>query len=231
MKAPLRLLLLLAIVLTAISIVHTMIGVSAPLPERQAPRALSLEGYRVNTRASSPEGVDHDFSHGAIRRFRLEPRGGGTPLVLTVMPVRSRNEETLQMARMGDMEPSFSLRQRRLLSFGRSPGTNGGHQVDELAGGSGPKAPADPVTRLQTCLTPSGAAGVTVKTLHHSLRQTREAELARSRVRAYVSRFFGLQPNTRWECLAVQLETAQTPGDQHALLEAWSAVKPQLLKD
>jgi hypothetical protein len=233
MNLQLRVVLLVASLLTLASTLQTAFGLSAPPPEGEAPTSLRLPGFRVVPLDSRPQALGREFSHGAIRRFQLDPNGGGPPLTLTLMPVRSRNEKTLQMAAMAKLDPSFSLRQRRLLTLvptTTSEAGAGSRPVEELALGLSPKGPSAPVTRLQTCLTPSGLAGVTLLTIDRELTGSREAELALAPVQTVVSRLLGLRANTRWECVALQLETETRQGAQHALLQAWNDLKPQLSK-
>ncbi|MEB3335429.1 MAG: hypothetical protein VKP70_10645 [Cyanobacteriota bacterium] len=206
---------------------------STPPPEQEAPASLQLPGFRVLALGSHPGRRDREFSHGPIRRFQLEPNGDGPPLTLTLMPVRSRNEKTLQLAAIATLEPRFSIRQRRLLTRESSlPAGAASRSLEELAVGSSPKVKgsAEPMTRLQTCLTPTGMAGVTLLTLDRELTGMREAEAAQARLQTIVSRLLGLRDNTRWECVAVQLETKTRPGVQQDLLEAWDLVKPTLSK-
>ena len=228
MKLPLRLLLLVAMVLTVATIFDKLFGLSAPLPERQAPLLLVVDGYRVTSMASRPAGVGREFSHGTIRRFKLEPKPGGPARILTLMPVRARREKTLQMAGLAALEPSFALRNRRVLVVPPSVAGNVSGRLEELALGTLPSPAEAPASRLQGCLPSIGGAGVTLVTLQKAFVERRKAERAQAPWRIVLSRILGLQPNTRWECLAVQLETAQSPVDQRALLESWRSVTNQL---
>jgi hypothetical protein len=232
MNLQLRVVYLVASFLTLASTLQIAFGLSAPPPEQEAPSNVQLPGFRVVPLDGRPQALGREFSHGTIRRFQLDPDGSGSPLKLTLMPVRSRNEKTLQMAAMANLEPSFALRQRRLLTLETNvaPGT-ARRPLEELALGSSPKArkgPSAPLTRLQTCLTPSGLAGVTISTLDRELTSMREAELAEAPLQTVLSRLLGLRVNTRWECVAVQLEIETKPGAQQDLLEAWDVLKPQL---
>ena len=229
MKVSLRFVLLIAIVLTTLTILQSVVGLSAPLPDRQAPTDLDLAGFDVTTIASSPQRTGRDFSHGTIQRFRLQPEAGGSPLVLTLMPVRSRNDEALQMALMSEIEPSFTLRSRRLFTVGAENRDAPARRTDEVALGVGPKSGPQPVSRLQTCLTPTGVAAVTSRSIHQDLKTKRESELARADFQTQAARLLGLRPNSRWECLAVQLEAKAGHGAQEPLLQAWTSVKPRLL--
>jgi hypothetical protein len=67
-----------------------VVGLSAPMPTMEAPSTLRLAGYRVGALEGEPPRQGRELSHGELRRFRLEPLSGGPPLVLSVLPVRSR---------------------------------------------------------------------------------------------------------------------------------------------
>ncbi|MEB3317419.1 MAG: hypothetical protein VKO39_04690 [Cyanobacteriota bacterium] len=224
----LRLLLLVAIGLTITTLFQKLFGLSAPLPERQAPLSLPVDGYRVTPMASGPAAVGRDFSHGTIRRFKLEPKPGGSALIATLMPVRARREKTLQLAGMAALEPSFALRNRRILVGPPSRAGNVSDRPEELALGTRPGPSAAPASRLQGCLTALGGSGVTLVSLQKALYDSREAERAQAPWRIAVSRLLGLRPNARWECLVVQLETPQSPIDPHALWEPWRSLTNQL---
>lgn len=229
MKVSLRLFLLITIVLTTLTILQNVVGLSAPLPDREAPMVLDLADFDVTTIASRPRGTGRDFSHGTLQRFKLQPKGGGSPVSLALLPVRSRNDEALQMARLSEIEPSFTLRSRRLLTVGGGKGEAPALGMDELALGMGPTSRPESVSRLQTCLTPTGVAGVTSRSIQQALKASREAELADAGLQTHAARLLGLRANSRWECLAVQLETKAGLGSEKVLLQAWTSIKPRLL--
>jgi hypothetical protein len=230
MNLPLRLLLLVAIVLSTLTTLQNIVALAAPLPEQEAPAALNLDGYTVIPMASSPRSRGRDFSHGTIQRFRLQPKEGGMPVSLTLMPVRSRNDEALQMARLSEIDPAFRLQARRLLTIRGDHGGGPARGADELALGMGPKGSrSKPVSRLQTCLTPSGLAGVTSRSIHEELKANRFSKLSAADFSFHAARFLGLRPNSRWECLAVQLETQADNQAQPLLLHAWTSLKPRLI--
>ena len=130
--------------------------------------------------------------------------------------------------RLAALEPSFALRNRRVLVVPPSVAGNVSGRLEELALGTLPSPAEAPASRLQGCLPSIGGAGVTLVTLQNAFVESRKAERAQAPWRIVLSRILGLQPNTRWECLAVQLETAQSPVDQHALLQSWRSVTNQL---
>ena len=162
---------LLAVAATA----ERVVGLSAPMPTMEAPASLRLAGYQVSALEGEPPRQGRELSHGQLRRFRLEPRAGGSPLLLSLLPVRSRTgtelsegskeRKGLNLVAVADQVPSFALSDRRLLSLPRPNGLAAGAKADQIALGRGPKDPAGAITRLQTCLTPSGHAGVSASTL------------------------------------------------------------------
>ena len=95
---------------------------------------------------------------------------------------------------------------------------------DQIAMGRGPKDPVRAITRLQTCLTPSGHVGVSASTLVGEERRAKES--SGSAVLRRLLRLGGIEPS-RHECLAVQVASG-TPGER-ALLAAWRDVQEVML--
>jgi hypothetical protein len=187
------------------------VSLAAPLPERQAPTSLNLPGYRVVPLGTSPGRGGRNLSHGSIRRFQLQPTGGAPPLRLLLVPVRGRTSEDLQLAKIPAVVPEFALSQRQLSG-------------EELAFGRGAADPPGAITRLQTCVTPGGSSGVTEQTLIRQLNLERDAEILASPLITKVKRLLGLIPNSRWECLAVQLQSPR-PSEPQQLEQVWKLVR------
>ena len=206
-----RPLLLVLAGLTAGAALLKGVSLAAPLPERQAPTSLNLPGYRVVPLDTSPGRGGRNLSHGPIRRFQLQPTGGAPALRLLLVPVRGRTSEDVQLAKFPAVVPEFALSQRQLSG-------------EELAFGRGTADPPGVITRLQTCLTPGGRSGVTEQTLIRQLNLERDAELLPSPLITKVKRLIGLVPNSRWECLAVQLQTP-SPSDPQQLEQVWKLVR------
>jgi hypothetical protein len=99
----------------------------------------------------------------------------------------------------------------------------------ELAFGRGPADPPGAITRLQTCVTPGGSSGVTEQTFVRQLNLERGAELLPSPLITKVKRLIGLIPNSRWECLAVQLQSP-TPSEPQQLEQVWKLVGSALAR-
>jgi hypothetical protein len=209
-----RPLLLVLAGLTAGAALLKGVSLAAPLPERQAPTSLNLPGYRVVPLGTSPGCRGRDLSHGPIRRFQLQPTGGAAALRLLLVPVRGRTSEDLQLAKIPAMMPEFALSQRQLSG-------------EQLAFGRGAADPPGAITRLQTCLTPGGSSGVTEQTLIRQLNLERDAELLPFPLATKVKRLIGLIPNSRWECLAVQLQTP-SPSERQQLEQVWNLVRSHL---
>lgn len=194
-----------------------MVGLSSPMPTMEAPASLRLAGYRVRALEGEPPRQGRELSHGQLRRFRLEPRAGGSPLVVSLLPVRSRTgtelsegskeRKGLNLVAVADQVPSFALSDRRLLSLPRPNGLGAAPKPDQIALGRGPKDPAGTITRLQTCHTPSGHAGVNASTLVGEERRAKEPSGSAALRR--LQRLGGIAPS-RHECLAVQL-AGKTP--------------------
>jgi hypothetical protein len=232
---PLRPWLVGLALLTAGATAERVVGLSAPMPTREAPSTLRLAGYRVSVLEGEPPRQGRELSHGALRRFWLEPLSGGPPLMVRVLPVRSRTgtelsepskeRKGLNMVAVGAEVETFALSDRRLLSLPRSKPGGPGPKVDQIALGRGPKDPPGSITRLQTCLLPSGHAGVSASTL---VGQSKEQEQGgSSALKRKLLRLAGTVP-ARHECLAVQVASAK-PG-QRRLLEVWSAMRGVLVR-
>jgi len=226
MTSPLlRPLLLLLAGLTAGATLLKGLTLAAPPPERQAPASPRLPGYRVVPIGSRAGRGGRDLSHGTLRRFQLQPTNGAPALGLLLVPVRGRNVEHLQLARLPAVLPEFALFQRQLTWLGRADATD--NPPDQLALGRGPADAAGAITRLQTCLTPGGRGGVTEDSLIGPLILERHATFFPYTLTTKFKRLLGLLPNPRWECLAVQLQTS-SPADPQRLEQVWKQVKAAL---
>lgn len=224
-----RPLLLVLAGLTAGAALLKAVSLAAPLPERQAPTSLNLPGYRVVPLGTSPGRGGRDFSHGPISRFQLQSTGGAPALRLLLVPMRGRTSEDVQLAKFPAAVPELELSQRRLSGEekkeeGKPSSTT---PVEQLAFGKGPGDPPGAITRLQTCVTPGGSSGVTEQTLGRQLNLERDAELLPSPLITKAKRLIGLIPNTRWECLAVQLQTP-SPSEPQQLEQIWKLVRSQV---
>jgi hypothetical protein len=215
--------------LTSAATAERVVGLSAPMPTLEAPASLRLAGYRVSPLEEEPPRQGRELSHGALRRFRLEPLSGGPPLVLSLLPVRSRTgtelsepskeRKGLNMVAVGAEVASFALSDRRLLSLTRPNGLGSGPKLDQIALGRGPRDPAGAITRLQTCINPSGHAGVSASTL---VGQSEGQEQSASAALRRLLRLAGISP-ARHECLAVQV--ASGTSRERVLLAAWQDVQ------
>ncbi|MFM7732700.1 MAG: hypothetical protein ACKO6F_04405, partial [Cyanobium sp.] len=65
-------------------------------------------------------------------------------------------------------------------------------------------------------------------TLVRQLLDERMSEIKSNRLRSRLLQFSGLKPNSRSECLAVQLETQADDNSEVRLLAAWAALQPAL---
>lgn len=211
-----RPLLLVLAGLTAGAALLKAVSLAAPLPERQAPTSLNLPGYRVVPLGTSPGRRGRNLSHGPIRRFQLQPTGGAPALRLLLVPVRGRTSEDVQLAKFPAVVPELALSQRRLSG-------------EELAFGRGAADPPGAITRLQTCVTPGGSSGVTEQTFVRQLNLERDAEILPSPLITKVKRLIGLIPNSRWECLAVQLQSPR-PSEPQQLEQVWKLVGSALAR-
>jgi hypothetical protein len=202
------------------------VALAPPAPQRLAPERLALPGYQVKPMGSSPARGDRDLRMGTLRRWKLQALAGGAPLQLSLLPMRSRNSDGMQLAGFARLEPSLAMLERRL-----SVAESSRYAVppaDQVAFGRGPADPPGSLTRLQSCLTPGNRSGVGEITLGLQLGAEREAELKRNRLGTRLLWISGLQPNARWECLAVQLSTPPGLDSEQRLQEAWRAVREQL---
>lgn len=225
MKPPLTLLLLILILLSVFSSLQKVFGLSARAPEWQPPIRLQLPGYQMQLLSSRDGSLGRDFSTGTMRRFRFRSDGDKPAIVITLMPVNSIKREHMQLERITRDLPAFALKKPRLLTHRPTDRSSG--EEDQLA-----MATANGETRIQTCLIRSGLSGYSLNTLGDEITRDDLRKFDSSpqlKYGDYLSRFLGLQPSKHWECLIVQLDAATASADQQALLEAWTAVRSQLL--
>ena len=228
--------------LTVVALVGKMVSLAAPMPIAEAPTALRLSGYGIQgLKAGAQPRQGRELSHGTQRVFRLVPRSGEPPLTLRLMPVRSRrgseiSEQTdpnqgLNMGAVAALVPSFALKDRRILSMGLPQPMGLKPKGDQIALGRAPDDPPGSITRLQTCLSPTGVAGLDATILvpeSHKLER-----MAEPGWRRHLRRMAGLS-DLRYECLAVQIESEKASGgggtlDRRKPLEkAWQDLREVL---
>jgi hypothetical protein len=227
MKLPLNLLLLILILLSLLSGLQKVFGLSAWPPTWQAPRRLQLPGYQAKLIASHDGATGREFSTGVMRQFRLHSLDHTPEIIdLTIVPVNSINPDKMSLSRITADRPELALKKPQLLAH-RPPG-QAADQEDHLA-----MAKAGAATLLQTCMMRSGVAGYSQTTLGDELtRQNlrRFDDNSLHKFLDYASRFLALQPITPSECLLVQLKTTTAATDQQSLLNAWDALRPLLLQ-
>jgi len=181
---------------------------------------LRLAGYWVSALEGEPPRQGRELNHGPVRRFQLSPLSGGLPVVLPLLPVRSRTGTDLSAETLGgkglSLEtvasevPGFALKEQRIVSLPMAKGVASVPRSDQLALGRGPKDPAGSTTRLQTCLTPRGLAAVKDTTLAGEAQTPGKPGEPSPTLRRLL-RVLGLQ-QARYECLAVQLESGASAG-------------------
>lgn len=230
--------------LTGMALVVKVVGLAAPMPLTEAPTALQWPGGTIRSLDSGAQPRrGRELSLGTQRVFRLEPGSGEPPLILRLMPVRSRrgseiSEQTdpnqgLNMGAVAALVPTFALKDRRILSMGPPQPLGLKPKGDQIALGRSPDDPPGSITRLQTCLSPTGLAGLDATILvpeSHKLER-----MAEPGWRRHLRRIAGLS-DLRYECLAVQLESEPTSGsggnrvlDHRKTLErAWSDLRRAL---
>jgi len=242
---PLRRLLAGLALLTLVATVWKAVGISAPMPEAEAPTNLDMAGYRISALPTAAPRWGRDISLGTMRQFRLVPLSGEPMLTLTLLPVRSRtgtklSETTLGgkalgMEAVGTLVPGFAMQEQRLVLKPVAKAGGSTPQADQLALGSGAADPAGSTTRLQTCLTSSGFAAFN----GYLLRPMLAAGMTENRWSApRLLRLLGLQ-QARYECLAVQLESSASAGGkggkgsvdrQRQLETVWMELRGVLVK-
>jgi hypothetical protein len=233
--------------LTFVAAVEKVVGLSAPMPAAEAPSKLALAGYRISALPAAGPRRGREMSLGTMRQFRLVPRSGEPELTVTLLPVRSRTGTDLSAETLGgkglSLEtvrsevPGFALKEQRIVSLPMAKGVRSASRSDQLALGHGPKDPAGSTTRLQTCLTPTGLAAVKSTTLAGEAKAPGKPGEPSPTLRRLL-RVLGLQ-QTRYECLAVQLESGASgggkggggSGDRQRQLETvWRELRGVLVK-
>jgi hypothetical protein len=210
---PLRRLLAGLALLTLMATVGKVVGLSAPMPEAEAPSSLRMAGYRISALPTAAPQWGRDLSRGTTRKFRLVPLSGEPMLTLTLLPVRSRTGTKLSETTLGGKDlgmeavatlvPGFAMQEQRLVFQPVAKAGGSTPQADQLALGRGAADPAGSTTRLQTCLTNTGFAAFN----GYLLRPILAASMTENRWSApRLLRLVGLQ-QARYECLAVQLES------------------------
>ena len=217
---PLRPVLLALALIMATSGLHKLISLAAVPPHGRAPTELRWRGSRLTPQSSTAARSGRDLSHGTIRQFRLAASGSLPPLTLTLMPVRSRDDNQLEVSRLGAIEPRMALAHFYYVDKGGAAG------ADELAIGYGPGEDPSRLTRLQTCITPRGFAAAKSYNLG-KVANTADQPGVSSPVQRRLLRVAGLLP-ARHECLAVQLAAGPEGASERQLRDAWSALRPQL---
>ena len=215
---PLRRLLAGLVLLTLVATAEKMLGLSAPMPEAEAPSSLRMAGYRISALPTAAPRWGRDISLGTTRQFRLIPLSGEPMLTLTLLPVRSRTGTKLSETTLGGkalgmeavetLVPGFAMQEQHLVYQPVAKPEGSTPQADQLALGRGAVDPAGSTTRLQTCLTSSGFAAFN----GYLLRPILAAGMTENRWSApRLLRLAGLQ-QARYECLAVQLESSASAG-------------------
>ena len=225
MKPPLTLFLLILVLLSIFSSLQKVFGLSTRSPEWQPPTQLHLPGYHMQLISSRDGSIGRDFSTGTMRRFRFRSDGDKPAIVITMMPINSNKRQLMQLERITRDLPAFAMKKPRLLTH--RPADRSSGEQDQLA-----MATVHAETRLQTCLMRSGLAGYSLTTLGDEITRADLRKFDSNpqlKYGDYLSRLLGLRPSKHWECLIVQLDAAKGSADQQALLNAWSAVRAQLL--
>jgi len=225
-EASLRATLMLLAAATVGATLVKAVSHGAPAPREQPPAQLQLPGYRADPLATKPGRRGRDLSTNTLRQWRLVPVTGEAPLTLTLVPVRARNFIDLQMAAFPSLDPDLSLYQRRLSSPDPQPSERAA--AEQFALGRQRTDANGSTTRLQSCITPGGPAGVTGLLLTRHLEDQRRAEEQQAPIRTALSRVTGLAEHSRWECLAVQLATPAGPHSEQHLRRAWASVRQAL---
>jgi hypothetical protein len=215
---PLRRLLAGLALLASIATAQKVMGLSAPMPVAEAPPSLRMEGYRISTLPTKAPRRGRDLSLGRMRLYRLVPLSGEPLLTLTLLPVRARTGtkliettlggKSLGMEAVGDLVPGFAMQEHRFVLQPVAKAGGSAPRADQIALGRGAADPAGSTTRLQTCLTRSGLAAFN----GYLLRSMLAAGMTENRWSPNrLLRLVGLQ-QARYECLAVQLESAASAG-------------------
>jgi hypothetical protein len=215
---PLRRLLAGLALLASIATAQKVLGLLAPMPLTEAPSSLPMAGYNISALPKAGPRWGRDLSLGTMRQFRLVPLAAEPALTLSLLPVRSRTGtklsetalggKSLGMEAVGDLVPGFAMQEHRIVLQPVANASGSISQADQLALGRGAADPAGSTTRLQTCLTSSGWAAFN----GYAIRPMLAAGMTENRWSPNrLLRLVGLQ-QARYECLAVQLESAASAG-------------------
>ncbi|WP_295441335.1 hypothetical protein [uncultured Thiodictyon sp.] len=196
--------------LALLALLHTLVLSDAPTANDSPPGVPALPGYRLDALPGAPAWAGRDHAYSAVTRYAGVPLvGGDETFTLTLMAVRGRRHEALELGALASQYPSIRLQdqQTRSIRNARAPPA-------ELAIGLIGDAPA-----LQTCIVKGGRAAVTREQLLQLIDLERQRD-----PRHWIRQGLGLNPQPRWECLLISISVAPHPAAEARLLALWEAV-------
>lgn len=212
---------------------HTLMAATPlPAPLNPGPAARAIQGYRLEPLPGTGSKAGRRLSHSGVRRFAVQPDGGGMPLQLTLVNLHSRTHHNFQLAaltRGADAPPGLALENRRLL-----PGP-----VTTAIGTLATAAGQDRVTALQSCLVPDpdrrrGEAvrgGVSRDELNGLFNNRADRSTAPLRVLQEALHELGPRSELRWQCLLVSVSTpAEGRAAETALRRFFNRAASSLVK-
>lgn len=213
-------------VITAGLTLQQIVFLETPLPQEGTPSNPQIVGYRLEQISERTGSRSRNFSHNTIRQWRMIPDTGEPALILSLVSVRARKPHDFQMASFLRIDSDFSLQQRRLHNDpAKGPSTA---NAEEYAFGRGKNDRPGTTTRLQSCITPGGSAGVTSRFLTTQLNQQQRSKFRQDPMLSILNRVIGLSPHKSWECIAVQISTLAAKNNEQRLKRTWTSVADAL---
>lgn len=219
----------------AVALVHLLIAPTPmPPPLPAISMATAIRGYQLEPLAAQRAAAGRRLAHRGLQRFAVRPLAGGEAMELSLVSLHSRNHSTFQLAALtsgADAPAGLALRRRRLLP-GAEAAAIGRLEPDGGRGGR---------TALQSCLIggdkhgPAGSGrrigGVSQKELTGQLAGQRRGGPGIEGLGRDLAQLLGLEPNVRWQCLLVSVETAGAgPRQEAALRQFWRTSAPVLAR-
>jgi hypothetical protein len=215
----------MAILIVGAIALSTYKALRRPLPKPQmvAASQLHLPGYKTEVSGINPPKGHADVSIGLTRRFKIYPPDGGAISRVILAPMRMREKFLLPGLRITEAlheqyphaHQVLQLDARNEIAISHYGGTH-----SRKGGG---------ITRLESCLTPSGSARFAPSgSLAPSLQKERNEEWSKAPLQTLLSRSLGSEINSRWECLAVLIEQPTHRDSQDELIKIWTLARDRI---
>jgi len=204
---------------------------TSPKPQMVAASQLQLPGYKTEAAGINPPKGQADVSIGLTRRFKIYPPDGGAVSRVILAPMRMREKFLLPGLRITEAVQEQHPHTHQVKQLDARNEIAISHYSDTLNGkyNSNNSSKGGGITRLETCLTPSGLARFAPNgSLGPSLQKERNDAWRNAPLQTLLSRSLGMEVNPRWECLAVLIEQPTHQDSQGELIRIWSLARNRI---